>query len=166
MNLWRGFIWSWVIILGYVAVVILAGAVQVLLAEAGLVTYLQSLPCFIFFNVVALVASFVIFWRLFSPRELRQARERGLPATGRVLSVKATGWRHKRKWFSSKPRQRQYAIRLEINRPAEPLYEATVLEFFPAGAVPEVGQTLALKVHPERPQVVALIPSLSSQPAG
>jgi hypothetical protein len=165
MNMWRGFIWSWVVILGYIVVVILIGAVQVWLAEAGLVTYIQSLPFYLCFNVVALGATFMILWRLFSPRALRQARERGLPATGRVLALQPTGWRHRRRWYSSKPRQRQYAIRLEISRPAEPAYEATVLEFLPAGAVPEVGQTLAVKVHPERPHVVVLAQDLSAQPA-
>jgi hypothetical protein len=156
MSLWRAYFLSWALILGYVAGVVLLSLAQILLAEAGLVTYFQSLPCLLLFIIGGLVGMWVALARVNDPRPLREARQAGLPATGRVLAVKWTGWRDKRRWFTRHPRRFQAAIELEISRAGDAPYRATLLAFILGDQEPWVGDEIQVKIHRHRPEVVVL----------
>lgn len=137
----------------------------------------RSLPtglivAFITGYVAALSAISILFsirlGRAGTPPEYREARERGLPATATVLEIRETGWQSGRsrgqrmvigfRPFSIRPRQTkyEYQMRLRVMRPGAAEYEATLAEYLHSDEAPQQGAAIAIKVHPQRPDVVVL----------
>ena len=120
--------------------------------------------------VVALAVVMVLCFRIIGfghlPREEREARAAGLPATARVLAVQQTRWRLDRNTnfkLETTPRRWEYRIFLRVMRPGEPDYEAEVAEFLLSDQVPRKGDVLDIKVHPRDPDWIAWTPTSAQQ---
>jgi hypothetical protein len=122
----------------------------------------------IVYVVAFAVISFIFYRRLgraHSPPEYREAREHGLPATAKVLEIKRTRWRIERNInFSLKirPRRWEYEMRLRVTRPGEVDYEGMLAEFLDTEQVPKKGATIPVKVHPQHPEVIVMVPDQPS----
>jgi hypothetical protein len=105
----------------------------------------------------------VFCWRVgraHVPTEYREAHSRGVSATATVLAVETTGWRSDRNLnfrLETRPRKYEYRIRLCVVRDGAPGYETETAEYLRPAQAPQVGQTVAVAVHPERPEVVVLM---------
>jgi hypothetical protein len=126
------------------------------------------------FYLIGLTALMVVFFRRFSrahtPVEVREARASGLPATAKVLEIAPTGWTSGStrsaslsltitfRPFAIRPRRRsrEYQMRLLISRPDAPDYEAQAAEYLVTEQTPQQGDTIPVKIHPQRPEVVVL----------
>jgi hypothetical protein len=113
--------------------------------------------------VVLLAVVLVVFVRRLGlanvPREIREAHECGIPATAVVLAIEKTGWRSPRSRnfkLELRPRRYAYAILLRVSRPGEPDYDARAFEYLLSAETPERGATVAVRVHPHRPEVLVL----------
>jgi hypothetical protein len=111
--------------------------------------------------LVLLTGTLVLGWRWIGdahvPREYREARERGVPGTAVVLEVEATGWQSGRTGRRSlrlpaRAVRHEYVLRLRL----EGTYEARTSAFLTAEEAPAAGATVAVLVHPQRPDVVVL----------
>ena len=113
--------------------------------------------------LVGLVAVMVVSFRLLAeahvPRVYRVARDRGLPATATVLDLGKTGWRtgggldlrlrtRRKRW--------EYALRLRVDPTGACAYEAEATAYLAGNEIPEVGEGVRVKVHPQRPEVVVM----------
>jgi hypothetical protein len=103
------------------------------------------------------------FWyvaRLFNSRAYRQVRAQGIPITAQVLDIQPTGarMRKSRTMTTITPSRpaREFLLRLLVSRPGAAPYEATVVGIIEFAKVPNKGDTIAVKVHPQRPAVVVL----------
>lgn len=95
-----------------------------------------------------------------SPPEYREAVERGIPATAKVLEIARTRWRierYRNLRFQSRPTRFEYQMRLRVSKPGEPDYEAFMAEFLSGNQVPQKGDVIAVKVHPQRPDVIVMV---------
>ena len=109
------------------------------------------------------LGSIGFFWylvRVLNPPAYRQARTQGLPATATVLDIQATGARLRRRGKiilnpAAHPAD-EYRLRVLVNGQADAPYEATVVEMIEAAKVPKQRDTIAIKVHPQHPDVVVL----------
>jgi hypothetical protein len=86
--------------------------------------------------LILFAAIMLIFYRRLGraawPPEYREAQERGLPATAKVLEIERTHWRVRPNWsfrLQRRPGKREYQMRLRVTRPGEPDYEALMAEF-------------------------------------
>ncbi len=121
--------------------------------------------------VVALGVIMVVFYRRLgragSPPEFREAREQGLPATAKVLEIRRTRWRVRRRRtfdLQSHPRKFEYEMRLVVTRPGADDYEATLAEFLAGGHIPKKGATIPVKVHPQRPEIIVWAGDETAEP--
>jgi hypothetical protein len=122
--------------------------------------------------VIASAVIIVVFYRRVSradtPVEEREARANGLPAMAKVLEIEPTGWRSSRirstsfavavvfKPFRMYPRRRRYEYQMRLlvtHNGAE--YEAQLAEYL-SDQIPEKGDIIPVKVHPQHPEVVVL----------
>jgi hypothetical protein len=121
--------------------------------------------------VVALAAGYVIgffgilalFWwrleRVRFPPEYRLAHRMGRPASATVLTIHKTRWRTRSRAgrsFTWRSPRYQYRIDLRVKAPGGADYDTAVLEYIAGDLVPELGEVVPIKVHPERPEVVVL----------
>jgi hypothetical protein len=99
------------------------------------------------------------------PVEHREAHSHGQAATGKVLAIEQTGWasgRQRRSMtlkirpFSLRYRhpKREYQMRVRVIRPGESDYEAQLAVYLLHDQVPRMGDTISIKVHPNRPEIV------------
>lgn len=133
----------------------------------------RAMPYVVISMVVYLIVFTIIMISFFrrlklahSPPEYREAREHGLPATARVLDIKWTRWRSRRNDASltlpARPTKFEYQMRLLVSRPGETEYETTIAEFLLSDEVPKKGDTIAVKIHPQRPEVIVWAPDETS----
>jgi hypothetical protein len=113
--------------------------------------------------LVGFAALMVIFYKRLAsanaPIEYHEAREQGIPATAKVLQIGRTRWRHKRSRnfrLQVRPQEFEYQMRVRVSREGEPDYEADVAEFLAGDDVPNKGDVIPIKVHPQRPEVIVL----------
>lgn len=113
---------------------------------------------------VALCAAIVVVFcrrvsRAADPLEYRHAREHGLPATAHVLTIARTRWRVRRSRnfrLQSRPQRFEYQMRLRVTRAGVADYEADMAEYLAGDDVPQRGDVIAVKVHPQHPDVVVV----------
>jgi hypothetical protein len=113
--------------------------------------------------VVGLVAVMVAGFRKIrdatTPPEYREVRVHGLTATATVLELERTGWRtgggldlrlrvRRKRW--------EYTLRLRVTDPVGGAYEARTTAYLAGEEIPEVGDRVGVKVHPQRPDVVLM----------
>jgi hypothetical protein len=99
------------------------------------------------------------------PPEFRMAREQGMTTTACVVEVAPTGWQSTQgsgTSFTWRPVKREYQMRLLVSGANAHEYEVIVAEYLRAAQVPKVGTTIPIKVHPQRPEVVVLIPDTTA----
>jgi len=99
--------------------------------------------------------------RAASPRDYRQARANGIAATAKILYIKRTRWRIRRNLsfsLQTRPARHEYEMRVRVKPPDAPEYEARLAEFITGAEAPSVGDTLSVKIHPSRPDVVVIAP--------
>ncbi|MCI0709159.1 MAG: hypothetical protein L0154_03260 [Chloroflexi bacterium] len=122
--------------------------------------------------VVCLIGIIVVFWRRLSradtPLAYREARVNGQPATAIVLEIERTGWHSGRRShlrlilslrpFSIRPPtlKYEYQMRLGVMRPGAADYEAQLAEYLTYNQIPRQGDTIAVKVHPQHPEIIVL----------
>jgi hypothetical protein len=99
------------------------------------------------------------------PLEFREAHAQGHPATAQVLDIDWTGWESGRQRQSIllslhpfslryRPLKREYQMRLRVARPGEADYETQLAAYLVHDQVPKKGDTISIKVHPHRPEIV------------
>lgn len=155
-SMWRRFGFMWLAIGAYIVVVFALIAVQGVLDAYGIVSYLDSLLPFALLHLVALVGFGYALKLIYLPRVLQETKERGISAKAQVLQVERTGWRM-RQWLAP-PRKYEYRLRLRVQGVTLSSYEATTYSFLLRDAAPAVGDTVKVKVHPERTEIVILEP--------
>jgi hypothetical protein len=113
--------------------------------------------------MVGLVAVMVVAWRILGeahhPRVYREARDRGLPASATVLDLDQTGWRTGGGLdlrLRTRRKRYEYALRLRVAHPAAGEFEAETTAYLAGDEIPEVGDGVRVRVHPERPDVVVI----------
>lgn len=95
-----------------------------------------------------------------SPPEYEEARKNGLPAKATVLSIEQTNWKVKptRNFRLQKsPYRREYQMHIRVSQAGQPDYETSLAEFLTGDQVPEKGSVIAVKVHPQQPDVIVMI---------
>jgi hypothetical protein len=95
-----------------------------------------------------------------SPLEYAEAEEHGLSATAKVLDIKRTRWRIKRSrnWrLQLRPTRFEYQMRVRVSLDGQPDYEALVADFLTGDEVPEKGDVIPIKVHPQYPEVIVMV---------
>jgi hypothetical protein len=115
------------------------------------------------FVVAVSAGSIGFFWylvRVLNPPEYRRAHSHGVPATATVLDIQATGARLRRRGKiilnpAARPAD-EYRLRVVVSRPGAAPYEATLVEMIEPAKVPKKRDTIAVKVHPQRPAAVVL----------
>lgn len=153
MSTWNKYLGAWVVFGAYLLIVLALVVLQGLFDLSGLWPYLHSLPFFLVFHTVAVIGVFFILWRVFSPLSIKQAKLHGIPATAQVLEATRTKWRGRR--FMG-PWSREYQLKLQVAPPSGAPYEVTSFAYFYAGNEPQVGSTIPVKIHPQRPNIVVV----------
>ena len=113
--------------------------------------------------LVALLLLFILFFRRIgdasAPPEYREAKTIGTPATAKVLEIRQTRWHTKRRRnfrLQTTPRRWEYEMRLRVSSPGVPDYEAETAAYLSGNDVPQKGEIIDVKIHPQRPEVVVL----------
>ncbi|MBC8099366.1 MAG: hypothetical protein H7Y11_07980 [Armatimonadetes bacterium] len=180
MNITQRFIKMWVLIGGYCIALILVGVLPfVLWTDDNRTTItVNSLLSMLGVAVVTLVFG-VLLYRNLSPAVLRQAHAHGIAASATVSEVSATGWRvgksrpgkgRGRGWRVQQGgivphrtyHKYEYKLRVQVQPPAMPPYEAVIFHALPENQVPQPGDALAVKIHPQRAEVVVLAENSAS----
>ncbi len=111
--------------------------------------------------LIGLTAILIGFYRRVNradiPPEYRFTQKHGSPTTAKVLEIEHTRWRNQRyRRFNLQavPRRREYAMQIRVNKPDGSTYDALLNVFLHGALVPKKGDTIAVKVHPEYPDVV------------
>lgn len=168
MSSQKQFLRYWAVIGGYIGFLFLLILVQGVLDATNLLSLRASLIPFLLLHVILMVAFFVIATRMFRPRVYEEAHRNGQPATGQVLAVKKTGWRNRMRKQSSFvvkipppgrsriPFKYEYELQLRITPVDAPAYEAKVTTFLETAEVPTPGTMVAVKIHPQRSDIVIL----------
>ena len=109
---------------------------------------------------VGLVGYFWYVARVYNSSAYRQARAHGIPASAQVLDIQATGARMRKSRTiptitPSRP-AREFRLRVLVNRPDATPYETALVGIIEFGKVPNKGDSIAVKVHPQQPTVVVL----------
>jgi len=97
--------------------------------------------------------------RAVSPREYQEAREQGVAVTAKILEMQRTRWRIRRNLnfrLQITPARYEYEMRVRITPPDAPQYEARLTEFFSGGQIPEIGDSIWVRIHPKRPEIIVL----------
>lgn len=109
---------------------------------------------------VILVVAFRRITMAGQPQVYREARAQGVPASAKVLEIKRTRWRNPRTRnlrLQVSPLRFEYEMRLRISREGVADYEAPMAEFLSGAQVPEKGDIIPVKVHPQHPDVIIMI---------
>ena len=127
----------------------------------------DSLTPVLILALMYIIAGGIIMWVFYKrvseaaePIEYREALEQGLPATAKVLSIERTRWRNKRTRnfrLQVRPQMFEYQMRVRISREGVPDYEVDLAEFLVGDDVPEKGDIIAVKVHPQQPNVIVML---------
>ncbi len=114
--------------------------------------------------MVVFIAILFIFTRRLSrasfPRELKEAHEKGVMASAKVLDIKRTRWRNPRTRnfrLQVSPARFEYEMRVWVKPADAPEYEANVAEYLAGDDVPTKGDTIPVKIHPQRSEVVVMV---------
>jgi len=94
------------------------------------------------------------------PQEYREAAEQGILSTAKVLEIARTRWRIPRRRnfrLQVQPTRFEYQMRLRVSKPGEADYEALMAEYLSGAQVPRKGDVIAVKVHPQRPDVIVMV---------
>lgn len=155
---------------GYIVLNFFLIIVQGVLHETGLLSYRLSWLPFLLLHLILITIFFVAIWRrTTSPqREVRWLQEHGRPASARLLDIQWTGWRKGKRGGGSlrigHPGGpiREYRLRLEVTPAAADPYEVTTHQYLPVNALPKVGSTVPIKIHPQHPDRLILDDPLPS----
>ncbi len=165
MSTWKQFFLGFAVVGGFLALLAILIVLQAVLDMTGVISYRASLIPFTILHLLSTIGFFVVTWRLMAPPVYRQAQTEGQPATAQVLAVQKTGWRSKRSsgnlWniIAGRPlsaRKWEYKLQIRVMPPHTTPYETTLFIFVESAKVPVVGTTVAVKIHPRRPDIVVL----------
>ncbi len=154
---------QWAILLGLLILLHLI----VFLAWAIVEPYIMRSPAvtilFAIVYIVLLTAILLLFSqrleRATTPLEYHEAQIDGLSASAKVLDIKQTAWRVRRTLnfqFRIRPYKREYQMRLLVKPPNKSEYEALMAVFLPGSQVPHKGDIIAVKIHPQHPQIIVM----------
>lgn len=168
MSSWKQFFGGWAVLGGYIGLLFLLILVQGILDQTGLLPYRTSVLPFSILHLILLIGFFIVAFRSFNSPVYREAQSQGKAANAEILAVKKTGWRN---WSTrgtslkltyplpDRPRRtRKYEYELHLRvmpADAEP-YETKVFSFLTTAEVPQPGSTIAVKIHPQRSDIVVL----------
>lgn len=94
------------------------------------------------------------------PRELKEAREQGIVASAKVLDIKRTRWRNpstRNLRLQVSPVRFEYEMRVRVNPPDAPEYEAQLAEYLSGDEIPTKGDTIAVKIHPQHSEIIVMV---------
>lgn len=122
---------------------------------------------FIWLMVGYIIAFFLILFvftrrlsRATVPPELKEAREQGIVASAKVLDIKRTRWRNPRTRnfrLQVSPTRYEYEMRVRVKPASAPEYEANLAEYLSGDDVPTQGDTIPVKIHPQRSEIVVMV---------
>ncbi len=114
--------------------------------------------------LIGLCVTLVVSFRRISmaglPQVYREARAQGVPASAKVLEIKRTRWRNPRTRnlrLQPRPLRFEYEMRLRVSREGASDYEAPMAEYLSGAQVPEKGDIIPVKVHPQHPDVIIMV---------
>lgn len=114
--------------------------------------------------MVVFIAILLIFTRRIMaasfPRELKEAHEQGILASAKVLDIKRTRWRKPRTRnfrLQVSPRRFEYEMRIRVKPADAPEYEANLAEYLSGDDIPAKGDTIPVKIHPQRSEIVVMV---------
>jgi hypothetical protein len=161
MSSWQQFLRAWLVVLGYLVYTFLL--VGLLIVTRERIPLLVAVIFFIVFELTATLVVIFLMWVAISPGKLSaqyEASQHGLPGTAQVLEINWTGWRERRnagKWLEGQfVRSREYRLRLRVAPPQGENYEVTMFIYLKNDELPERGAQVAVKIHPQRPEIVVL----------
>lgn len=96
----------------------------------------------------------VLFLRMRRSPLHRAALQDGRAGIATITAVKATGARSR---LVGQPPMYQYVLTATVAPPNGPPYEAKLIESFPHELIPNPGDTFHVRIHVERPEVVAIV---------
>lgn len=105
--------------------------------------------------MIAVGLGLVIATIMRRPKPYREALETGRAGMATVVSARATGLRYR---TGSRPRMYEYELSVTVTPAGGPSYATTIIEFFPKADAPQPGDTFPVRIHVERPEVVAMVP--------
>jgi uncharacterized membrane protein len=117
--------------------------------------------------MVGYILTFVVILFIFtrrlsratSPRELKEAQEQGIVASAKVLDIKRTRWRTPRTRnfrLQVSPARYEYEMRVRVKSANAPEYEVNLAEYLAGDDVPTKGDTIPVKIHPQRSEIVVM----------
>lgn len=154
---------QWILFFGWMIVL----QVALFLSFAALEQHIRRNTTLVLVLIVLfLIALFILMVSFFhrlgdaaAPPEYREAKANGLPAKAKVLEITRTRWHTKRTRnlrLQTTPRRWEYEMRLRVSRPGVPDYEAELAAYLSGSDVPQKGDVIDIKVHPDQPEVVVL----------
>lgn len=158
-----------IIFAAFAAVSLLSAVVFALLVEGGSSNVSPpasetssdgELPPFAIILIVGFIAlsnliSFgVLYLRLRRSPLYKDALENGRAGIATITAVKATGVRYR---WAGQPRMYQYALTATVDPPNGPPYEAKLVEYFPRELIPNPSDTFHVRIHVDRPEIVAIV---------
>ena len=111
--------------------------------------------------LVAFAIILILFYRRINtatePPEYIEAREQGTPAPAKVLSIERTRWRierYRNLRFQVRPTRFEYVMRVRVRPEGGPEYESELAAYLSGADTPYKGDTIQVKIHPQRPDVL------------
>ncbi|MBW4439071.1 MAG: hypothetical protein KME04_18175 [Pleurocapsa minor GSE-CHR-MK-17-07R] len=154
---------QWAILMGLLILLHLLVFAAWVIAEPYIMRSPAVVIPFTILYIVLLAAILLRFYvrlgRATSPPEYHEAQLHGLPASAKVLDITQTAWRVRSTinfQFQIRPNKREYQMRLFVTPPNKSGYEALMAVFLPGSQVPEKGDVILVKIHPQNPDVIVM----------
>jgi hypothetical protein len=152
----------------YTGLLLFLIVLQGILDAADLLSLRVSWLPFLILHFLLLITLLVaIFLMINSGRQQQWLQQHGRPATARLLDMQRTGWRVKKRgggslrWHAPGGPRHEYRLRLEITPPDAGPYELTTHQYLYLNQLPQVGDTVPIKIHPQHLNLVVLVDDAS-----
>lgn len=132
-------------------------ALIVFINTANPLLSMGSLTLLVVFGLADIALLLPLFIALRRPATYREVHEIGLAGTAKVKTATRTGLRLRLRRKFHRQRMVQYKIVATVNPPTGPSYDATLLEYFDMDSTPTPAQTFHVRIHPDHPDVVAIV---------
>jgi hypothetical protein len=176
MSMGRRFVRMWLIIVVCCLVCIAVAVLPFLLNRDDVPAVIVTNSVFSLIGVgIVLLVGGVVMYRNWSPTVIKQAHASGIPSSAIVTEVTPTGWRMRVKTPESSGwrvqqggltkrsafHKHEYKLRVQVTRAVIPTHEAVIFQMLTSEQVPRLGDTIAVKVHPQHDEIVVMTDALT-----